>query len=542
MATNPIYVETDEEIPEIVERLRRFDGEDTMLVLPMRSRLGQSRFNFQLLRNYSARLGKRVTVVCDDPAVQKMASESGFPVFGAVGPLGEGIPSEADAPPPARRWWQRSRVEPTTHIGIAAPTKLLTRTATELKPGRFLLYITAATLLLVGMFGAAIFVPSASVTLVAQAAPFTQKDVEIQAQPGKGPIKIRAVSVSRSNSQGFKTTGVIQVPLAPATGQVVYTNDLSGGFSSGPGLCFPVGQRVTNANGIVFAQTSGGDPRCPASAGSSVLVPWRGQATANVIAVIPGASGNVGDHTITTINNCCGPYDSSKIGVTNPQATGGGTDASSTPQMTVSDFDAGRAQLEQELRQSIAQTLVSGTQAGEKLSETIIFGAPQYTTDHQPNDKVPSFSGTMTIAGEGDFYSDSDVQKAFQTYLAQRVPNDQQLLTESPIQVTYRILNATQGGNLTFVGSANAYVAPRLDEAKIRASIVGRPVAQARFFLEKLPIRSVAIKEQPMTLPLMPLLANRINLHYVIQPGTAPGVAPTATSGAAPKASPNPSP
>ena len=89
MATNPIYVETEEEIPELVERLRRYNGDDTMLVLPIRSRIGQSRFNFQLLRNYAAGMGKRVTVVCDDPAVQKMASESGFTVFGAVGVQGE---------------------------------------------------------------------------------------------------------------------------------------------------------------------------------------------------------------------------------------------------------------------------------------------------------------------------------------------------------------------------------------------------------------------------------------------------------------------
>src|SRR5438132_186294 len=121
MATNPIYVETEEEIPELVERLRRYHGEDTMLVLPMRSRIGQSRFNFQLLRNYSARLGKRVTVVCDDPAVQKMASESGFAVFGAVGPQGEGIPSEAEVAPPIRRWWQRKEAAPTTHVGVGAP-------------------------------------------------------------------------------------------------------------------------------------------------------------------------------------------------------------------------------------------------------------------------------------------------------------------------------------------------------------------------------------------------------------------------------------
>ena len=533
MAANPIYIETEEEIPEVIERVRRTSAEDVPLVLPTRSRFGQSRFNFQLLRNYAARLGKRVTVVCDDPAVQKMASESGFPVFGALGPMGEGIPSEAEAAAPLRRWWQRSRVAPTTHVGIAAPTRLLTRTATELKPGRFLLYITAATLLLVGLFGAAIFVPSADIKLVAQAAPFTQKDVEIQAQPGKAPIKVRSVVISRSNSQGFKTTGSIVVPLAPAIGSVTYTNKFPpphcpGTSCGSPGLIVQSGQRLVNSNGLVFAQTSG-----------DVLVKWGQTAQANIQAVIPGLTGNVGSDTITVIQDS--RYDPTMFTVTNPQATGGGIDPSNTPQMTVSDFDAGRAQLEQELRQTIAQTMVGGTQAGEKLSETIIFGAPQYSTDHQPGEKVPSFSGTMTISGEGDYYIDTDVQKAYQNYLAQRVPNDQQLLTESPIQVTYRILSATQGGNITFVGTASAYVAPRLDEAKIRASIVGRPLAQARFYLERLPIRSVSIKEQPLALPLMPLLARRITLHYVIESGLAnPGATPS--PGTAPKTSPKPSP
>jgi Baseplate J-like protein len=523
MATNPIYVETEEEIPELVERLRRFNGEETMLVLPMRSRIGQSRFNFQLLRNYAARLGKRVTVVCDDPAVQKMASESGFAVFGAVGPLGEGIPSEAEAAPPVQRWWRRVRNAPTTHVGIAAPTRLLTKTATELKPGRFLLYITAATLLLVGLFGAAIYVPSASVTLIAQAAPFTQKDVEVQATPASKTIHVRASVVSRSSSQGFKTTGSIVVPLAPSQGQVVFSNNCPKNNHNSPGIQIYRGQRLDNSNGITFAQNA-----------PDFVLPWGEVSSAvGVIAVQTGSAGNVGAGTITTIES--NPF--SCLTVTNPQATGGGTDPSTTPQMTVADFDAGRAQLEQELHQSIAQSLVGAGQPGEKLSETIIYGAPQYTTDHQPNDKVPTFSGTMTVSGEGDFYSDSDVQKAFQTYLSQRVPNDQQLLTESPIQVTYRILNDTQGGNMTFVGSAAAYVAPRLDEAQIRAQIVGRPLAQARFYLERLPIRSVAIKEQPLSLPLMPLLIGRISLHYIVQSG-----APAATTAGAAAPSPSPSP
>ena len=530
MATNPIYVETEEEIPELVERLRRYHGEETMVVLPMRSRIGQSRFNFQLLRNYSARLGKRVTVVCDDPAVQKMASESGFPVFGAVGPQGEGLPSEAEAPPPVRRWWQRRQTEGKTHVGIAAPTRLLTKTATELKPGRFLLYVTAITLILVGLFATAVFVPSASVTLIAQAQPYTQKDVEIQAQPGKPPIKVRAVSVSKSNSQGFKVTGSKTVPLAPSTGQVVYSNKFSapcpGPDCGSKGIVLKYGQYLKNTNGIEFFQNS-----------KDTLVPWKGTATANVVAVTPGSVGNVGNGTITEIEHSV--FDPNRLTVNNPQATGNGTDPSSTPLMTESDFDAARAQLEQSLHQSVAQQLAAGGQAGEKLSESIIFGAPLITTDHQPQDKVPSFTGTMTVSGEGDYYTDADVVQAFKTYLAQRVPNDQQLLTESPIQVTYRLLSAAKGGYLVFVGSASAYVAPKLDEEKIRAQIVGRPVTQARFYLEKLPIRSVAIKEQPMALPLMPLLDRRIELHYVVE-SNAPS-ADAAAQGATATPSPSPS-
>jgi len=504
MATTPIYVETEEEIPELVERIRRYRGDDTMLVLPMRSRIGQSRFNFQLLRNYAARMGKHVTVVCDDPAVQRMASESGFPVFGAVGPMGEGIDSEPEQPPPPRQWWQRRIAPPMTHVGVSAPTKLLTKSATEIKPGRTLLYIVAATILLVGIVGAGIFVPTASVTLIAQAQPFAQRDVEIQAQPNKAPIRVRVSSISRSDSQGFKTTGVKAVPLAPAIGQVVYTNSCT---HNNPTFTMPKGQRLYDpTNQLDFAQTSGD---ANIAAGKSVTV--------NIIAVRSGSAGNVGGHVITQIV----PNAFSCLSVDNPQATGGGTDPSSTPQMTVTDFDAARAQMEQQLHQAIAQQLAAGVQKGEKLSESIVYGAPQFNTDHSPNDAVQSFSGTMTVTGEGDYYFDGDVTKAFQNYLAQRVPNDQELLTESGTQVSYRLLSASAGGNLTFVGTVTAYVAAKLDEAKVRSQIVGRQVTSAKIYLQSLGVKSVVIKESPIPLPLMPVLSNHIAIHYVVESGTA---------------------
>ena len=513
MATNPIYVETEEEIPELVERLRRYNGADTMLVLPIRSRIGQSRFNFQLLRNYAAGMGKRVTVVCDDPAVQKMAAESGFAVFGAVGVQGEGIPSAPEQETPVPRWWQRGQAEHATHIGIAPPTKLITKNATELRPGRFLLYMAATTLLVVGLVATALYVPSATVTLLAQAQPFSQKAVEIPAQPGKQPIRVRSYAITRSNSQGFKSTGSIRVLLAGATGSVVYTNsrqNCPGGCDS-PGYVVRRGQRLLDsADGIWFAQTT-------SNYQGGVLVPWGGTASASITAVERGSAGNVGGGAIDTLQPSA-----DGLSVTNPQATGHGANASNTPQMTVGDFDAARAVLEQELRQSIGQQIVAARKSGETLSETVIYGAPLFSTDHQPGDKVAGFNGTMSMQGEGDFYFDADVHKAFENYLAQRVPNNLQLLTDGPIQVDYRVLSATKGGHLVFLGDAAAFVAPKLDMDKIRAQVVGRPLAQARFYLQGLNVRSVSIKEQPLPLPLMPLLAGRISIHYVVESGASP--------------------
>lgn len=518
MATDPIYVETEEEIPELVERLRRYRGDDTMLVLPIRSRIGQSRFNFQLLRNYAASMGKRVTVVCDDPAVQKMASESGFTVFGAVGVQGEGIPSAPEEELPASRWWQRGQGAPSTHVGIAAPSRLITKRATEMRPGRFILYVAAVALLLVGLFATVVYVPSASVTLLAQAQSFSEKAVEIQAQPGKPPIRVRPDVITSSNSQGFKTTGSIRVLLAAATGSVVYSNPCQPCPSNSPGLIVYAGQRLLNTNGIEFAQTSRNYK------GQGVLVPWDGSATANVIATTQGSAGNVGSGTINVIQPNNNSYN---LTVINPQATGGGANASNTPTMTISDFDAARAVLEQELRQSIAQRIAASKKAGETLSDQMTYGAPIFSTDHQPGDKVAAFNATMSLQGEGDFYFDSDVQKAYENYLAQRVPDNQQLITDGPIQVDYRILSANAGGQLVFVGDASAFVAPKLDLSQIQARIVGKPVAQARFYLQGLNVRSVTIKELPLPLPLMPLLSSRISIHYVVQQGAVP--APVAT-------------
>src|SRR5947209_10700438 len=77
-----IYAEPDEEITNLVDRLRSEKSEsDLVFVLPASSRVLQSGLNGRLLMQYSNSLGKKTSVVSPDPRTQGTAIESGFTVY-----------------------------------------------------------------------------------------------------------------------------------------------------------------------------------------------------------------------------------------------------------------------------------------------------------------------------------------------------------------------------------------------------------------------------------------------------------------------------
>jgi hypothetical protein len=507
MAANPIYIESEEEIPEVVERLRTYSADEVPIVLPMRSRLGQSRFNFQLLRQYAARFGKRITIISPEAAVQQMAEESGLRAFGAVDEVAADEASEPvtggrAATAAAAVAAAASRVDAGARVRVAmrAPDRLLTKLASETHPGRFLLYTGLAMILIVGFLFVAMFVPAATVTLVAQARPFSQ-EADVTADPGKAPVRVRVATDPVSTSQGFKATGVKDTPAALATGAVVYSDKCPFGAS----FKIKQGQRLTNSNGITFAQTSG-----------DVTIAPGATATVNITAVNPGAAGNVGDHTITQING--NQFDC--LSVTNPQATGGGADEQKQPQISQADFDAARAQLEQQLRQQIQADLAKETQNGETLGQLINYEAPEVNTDHKVGETVGNFTMQMNLKGEGAFYFGEDVRKALAANLSKKVPSDS-VLTDNKVETDFQMTEQDPGGHLVFHGKAQSYIAPKIDYDQVRARLTGRPLSQARAYLLTLPIQSALIKEKPFALPLMPLMNSRIQIRYVVQSAPA---------------------
>jgi hypothetical protein len=537
LAAEPIHVEPEDEVPAIIERIRRSASDDVQLVLPSRARFAQSRFNFQLLRQYSTRLGKRVAIWSPDPAVQRLAEESGFGGSSPVAlPIASASPQRAQRPGPqppsgspfpvrgpapaaqqpnpyaapaptragmgpagANRVGGISRIArpgvaaqttANARIRIGAVGRRLPANISHYQPARYVLYGGAVLTLLAGILAVLFYVPTARVTLVAQAQPFsTAADITADTT-AKSPVHVRVVTLAnKSDSLPVPSTGTKVFPGQPATGQFTYVNNCA--FA----LQIANGQRLSGPGGVAYAQL--GD----ATVGNGQ------KQTVNIKAVQSGQAGDVGAGQITGI-------EANQYGCltgANEAPTAGGTDDQKQTVIQTSDIQGARAQLEQRLRQGIINELNAGIQKGETM-----VGQPQFTTDnfsttHNVDDNVPSFTATLQLTAEGDYYSKDDVDRAFTDRLATKVPTGQQLTTNKVV-ATYNV-TASPGGHLDFNGSANGYIAPEIDVEKIKGQLAGKPATQAHDVLTRLPVQRSVISQSP-PLPLMPLSASRIYIDY----------------------------
>ena len=566
MAGNQVYVAAEDEVPAIIEVLRRVPADDVQLVLPMGARVGKSRFNFQLLKQYSTRLGKQIAIVSPDPAIQRIAEESGFTAYRALGHEGRplapeprqpvalpesrqpvalppppppvdppptrrirapsppppsagmaaagaaamgpaavagGAPAAAAASPMASRLGSIGRIardmpQPgAARIRVAAPARLPSRLATQVPGTRTFLYVGAALLLVAGVVAMLFYVPSAQVTLIADAKPFGQ-DIEFTAEAGKPPVRVRTQSVTKSLTKTGTASGVKTVPGQVANGQFTYVNACPSAYMTANG------QRLRSSGGVLFAQL-----------GDTVILP--GQATTvNIRAVAPGVGGNVGAGDIRSIEgNSAGCLNGA-----NQAPTTGGVDEQKKVAIQTSDLQAVQSELDRDLRQQIGDDLNKQAQKGEKL----VLGAagqPVINTDHNVDDEVQGFSMTMKLTLEGDFYQADDMVQTFTSLLQKKVPADQQL-TSNRITVDPEVTSAG-GGHLTFKGRPSGYTAPKLDLQTIPSRVTGKPPGQARSELATLPgVRSVQIQQFPFGLPLMPMSGSRIHVEYDVAAGPLP--------------------
>ncbi len=509
-----IYVEADEEITELVDRLRSLQSEGAVtLVIPESPKALQSPMSFRLLKRYAQNFGIQLNVVSGDSRIRALSLESGFSTYASVEAYDRGVEvhragslETAETADVLAASYQ-PEIPATPRAIVSAPAKRAQPTPPAFSEERPTAGRTAPLLRrpfavgaglvgLLAILAGGLYLPTATVTL-SVAGTRVEVNPKLAGAPNVAVgatdrFQTKALDATASQQAQVTATGQKQVLGVFATGAVVFSNSAS---SSRP-VIFPQGTHV---------QTGGGSGiRFVTQQPSGVVDPGASSMSVPVLAFRSGQSGNVPANSITVVLPLNPDY-----GVTNPQATFGGADPRFATVIQDSDINIAKQALVDQLAPKVQNDL-NGKVAGLHLVPESLRIDSTVASDAKVGDQVTNFNITVTVTGRASAFDDAAVRKLLAGTLEGKVPTGQQL-TEDPIATSYKVAAATPDGNLTLDGHAHAFARPVLNAAGIRSQIKGKSPGTARASLQHQPaVVDVLVRQQPVALPWLPLFSSRI--------------------------------
>lgn len=510
-----LYVEADEEITDLVDRLRDLSLEDEVtFVVPERARALQSAMSFRLLKRYADSYGKKVNLVSGDPRLQAMALEAGFTAFPTMAAYDQGTqvhqPALIDEPDvPMYRPIESARttsaaagvatLERPKQVSSAPPKKAAPGSMPSAPPLRVYrpYLIGAGVLVLLGLLAGILYLPTASATLIVSGTPISE-DITLNGAPGAqtsgDQFATQAVHASQQQSLPGTATGQKQIQPVAASGSVTFS--LS---------CFLCTETVPKGWTV---ETGDGSQKFATQKAATLTGPI-GSATVPVTAETAGQAGNVGANQITKID---GNTDDN-LGVTNQNPTTGGVDGRTATVIQQSDIDSVRDAYAKDATQQVQDQLTSKAQ-GKKLVLVGTGVQASATADHKVGDEVSGFTVTITVAGDGVVFDDAAVQGLLKSALERKLPQGTQLTSENT-KLSYDVASSSADGHITLNGHASGFYTPVYIQSNIRARLKGMSPSSAHAFLQTLPnVIDARVTQSPFGLPWLPLFSSRITLHF----------------------------
>lgn len=564
-----IYVELDEEITSIYDRVKKLQIEDMYLVVPERSVILQSVVNLKILRRKLTELGKKVFIITTDPIGTKLAFQAGIKVFDKIEdnnkvtreilnsqlkiqPINASANEIEDYSPsriPQKKvsilelvksakdgkkgfsfrslWDARKKYAKTIkerkQFSYGGPNKKALTT----------LVIASVTMLLIIFYvalpGATIYLTAESNVLEASAnvtlADANLNKLELDTHPSY-TIASYDVDTTVSVTVTYNATGQL-FSGENATGTITLINEADYPWDL---VAFT---RLQSPDGVIFrtqqfvsvpAATETGfgtiDVYVIADAkdGDNQVIGDRGNLTANTHFILPGLRGT------------------SQILLYGTNAfamTGGKTVV--TKYVTQEDIDASYLRVESELNDSAISTLedkvveMNSAQGSDDLvlltgNYAFTKGDPSVTAPAvKDGNQVESFqiSGTMSISGIS--YNSSELINILRNELKLHKSPEKQLQSIDEDSVYYEIVDfddSAQKIKITAtIKGVEEYVLDPEDESgallieKIKDHIAGKTIEEAKDYIENLPeINKVEIKSWPVWAPTIPTVRENIKI------------------------------
>ena len=499
-----IYLEEDEGIETVRERLESARTERVLLVIPKKNRLLESRVGLKLLRRQASDLAMELALVIKGGASKRrLAKELGFSVFSSV-ERGE------------RSQWRsllalRGRRQELAHLWdkgleLSPPKPGYVPTGW----GRRLLELGLMISFLVFLSLASLMVlPGAKVILV-PSAENVEEAFEVVADASleemdsaTGRIPARTLEVRLQGEGQMSTTAQKDVPDARATGGVTFFNRRS------EPTIIPEGTIVSTSGGTNIRFRTTEEAILPAVTGVATEVA--------IVALDPGLGGNVAAYTINRVEGALGL----QVIVRNAAPTTGGT-VKRVYFVTAEDKRRLQRELLARLRQEASNML------RERLREREFFPIESMGTeilsevyDKAIGEEAPLLTLYMQIEAKGLAISEEALEELALYRLKGKAKQGFDLPKESLRLEPWEVREVGEE-RITLAMKASGLLVARIDEEEVKKMISGARVAEARERLaQNLALeREPEIEVRPDLLGRLPWLFFRIQvLRYLEESG-----------------------
>lgn len=566
-----VYIDVDDEITAIIDKVLNSDQRIVALVLPKRASVLQSVVNMKLLRRSAESVQKHVVLITTDAGVLPLAGAVGIHVAASLQSR-PAIPAVPEAMSTAPAADESADFDPDnagdTPVGeLAGPAAVMADdletieldnddddepaaaagAGTALAGGsalaaaktpkakkdsklripdfnKFRLWLMIGGALLVGLlvFGyfAAFVLPKATVSIATDSSNIdTSANITLDPAVAEMALEERVLPAKieqkqQSGSQQVAATGQ-KNKGTKASGEVKIVN-----CSGGEDLTIPAGTGVSAGNATFITQKEVTVPLESKTCKDTSLT----AATVEVVSINPGAQYNIGPQSSFSVAN-----QGNAVKASSSEAMTGGTDNivkvvsqsdvdSAKQKLTSQDSSAAKNELKQKLASANYTAVTSSLQTGD----------PVVTPSAAVGDEADTVTITSVVTYTMYGVKKTDLENFIKENVNGKIdPRKQKILDLGADKATLDVNSPASSGPLQVALSATTLAGPDIDTAALKKQIAGKKTNDVRTAAKATPgVTDVSVKYSPFWVSKVPSKESKITVIVEKTAATSNGQQP----------------
>jgi hypothetical protein len=526
-----IYLEPDEEVTSVIDKLRKTEFKDVVLVVPKEAGLLHSIVNLKLIKRQSETLEKNVSLVTQDKVGRNLAEKVGLPTAAKVGqvptePEEQEIADFAAKQKPEKE--SENPIEETNEIVykkkpkeepiIEGPNEVVVREdedteaeadfhKKELKdkePGNLMpklpkkkLIIAIAAVLIVLLGLGFIYLPRAQAVILVQAEkkPVSMEvtgEKEAKLDTDKAVVPTKSVEVTKEKSKKYSATGKKDVGnKASGSLQIVNLGGTTWNWVAGTRFS------PTNNSSIVFR-----------SSGS--ISAAHGLTTILVTADQPGDQYN-GFGNFQEFNLVAGGLPAG-VSVSSTQSGMTGGNSRQVTYVTQGDYTAAKDNLSKEALTEATSEFNKQTSELKVIENSKKESVVSASSDPAAGEEGSDFNVNVKVSVTALAVSLADIEELIKAEVKRQYGAGKDIIDDGAGEADLNVTTQdSKAGTFAATVKTNAYLAAKMDQDQIKGELVGTNATKATNYLQGLEgVDNVKLDFWPSFLKIFPRLKNHI--------------------------------